>query len=138
MTIFSDLVRLHGYEHRLGDRNTFSMATIPYAPKYCWLSSELEAPAGFRCHYDMLKRFNDRLLQWNRINGLPALDMSSMGMKSPDDTTTSVQMPGWRVPEKPVADYRQWRENVPWRMLHLNDQNRIMMSLRVSAYFLNL
>ena len=138
MTIFSDLVRLHSYEHRLAEKNTFCMATLPFAPKYCWLSNELEAPMGFRCHYAMMKQFNDRLLQWNRVSGLPLLDLSSMGMKFTGDATPSTRMTDWRTPEKPVADYNQWRESVPWRMLHLNDQNRIMMSMRVSTYFSNL
>lgn len=135
MTIFSDLVRLHGYDHQLGEGNTFTMATLPYAPKYCWLSDDLEAPSGFRCHYDVMRQFNDRLLQRNYAKGLPLLDLSSMGMKFIGNAAPPVNGFQMQVSERPLTDYGQWREAVPWRMLHLNDRNRILMSMRVSSYF---
>ena len=126
--IFSDMVQLHGYEHGLGAGNTFTMATLPYAPKLCWLSGRTLPPPGFNCHYDMMKQFNERLVQRNHVANLPPLDVSLMGTRRLDIT-------GPEAPPNLLSDYGQWREAVPWRMLHLNDKNRILMATRVTAYF---
>lgn len=128
MLVFSDIVQLHSYEHGLGSSNTFTMATLPYAPKLCWLSGRTPPPPGFSCHYDTMRHFNDRLLQRNYLADLPPLDVSLMGTRRVDSN-------GLGVPPNLLSDYGQWRESAPWRMLHLNDKNRILMATRVTAYF---
>lgn len=136
VSLFSNIVQLHGYERNMGKVNSFAMATLPYVPKLCWLSNGTPPPPGFICHYDRMKQFNDRVLRTSHrlevgvddIGSSDFLDFSLMGTRQLDPS-------GNGGPSTLRSDYGQWREAMPWRMIHLNDKNRILMASRVTAYF---
>jgi hypothetical protein len=128
MTLFADMVELQGLRHHPSEPNTFTMATLPFAPKLCWFPGQGIKPTGFDCHYQRIKWLNDCLIERSRNLGVPVVDLSILG------TRWVYSDPGSRSSEL-IPDYPQWRESTPRNMLHLNDGNRIKMATRINSYF---
>ena len=128
INMFEDIVELLGRRNSPGSSpNTFSVARLPFPPKLCWMRVEGPPPPSFNCHYTRLELLNNLIEDRSRSLGLPALDFSFMGTVWPGQ-------PGVR----PIADPLAWRESTYEKMLHLNDEYRVLCNRKVISYFAEL
>ena len=119
--LFEDVVSLYGFKGSY--QNTFTAATLPYPPRLCWMPEEAATrPVSFDCHYKRIQLLNVSLSTMTANNGNPALDFSGYGVR---------QGRNGRL----VSDFSQWRELHRNRMLHLNDETRLVCAAEIWQYF---
>ena len=119
---FVRLVKWQGKKFHPGVKNTCAIATIPYAPKICWLSNAPTPP-----------NFNDRVESVKRVNAMVEELNWRSGIKVPNFTTFGIRNMVKGGILKNLHRHSHWQED----QLNLNDMHRLKMGKQVVKYFLH-
>ena len=127
--------------------STFTMATLIYAGKLCWMKNDGNLPYdGYINKYEMMSSLNSRIVEFNKnifshqidiYRQRTAINSQNIKCKSPKFHLYGVQIKKNKKGEK-IERHRWswWRQNEPHEdSLHLADKRRVTMGKAVGNYY---
>ena len=133
---FRDLVEWQATKYHPAVKNTFAVATLLYAPQLCWFADDGPPPSPtYRNRLQEMQWLTTTLIEFNRKNGVPRFPhVRKFGVRIDNQTSRDVYG-NVEVKHRTRHKWEQWREEEKGRMLHLNDQRRLLLGRAVNKYF---